>query len=77
MTQQKNKSPSTPHRPSQGNRDFRNRTKRSTQVADGQNTRGVAQAGEATAQPAILLRAGRENLYCAAIRGFFPVQSNA
>jgi 23S rRNA (cytosine1962-C5)-methyltransferase len=60
MTQQKNKSPSTPHRPSQGNRDFRNRTKRSTQVADGQNTRGVAQAGEATAQPAILLRAGRE-----------------
>ena len=60
MTQQKIKSPATPHRPSQGNRDFRNRTKRSTQVADGQNARGVAQAGEATAQPAILLRAGRE-----------------
>jgi 23S rRNA (cytosine1962-C5)-methyltransferase len=60
MTQQKNKSPSTPHRPSQGNRDFRNRTKRSTQVADGQHTHGAAQAGEATAQPAILLRAGRE-----------------
>ena len=60
MPQKKNKSPSTPHRPSQGNRDFRNRTKRSTQVADGQNTRSVAQAGEATAQPAILLRAGRE-----------------
>ena len=60
MSQQKIKSPATPHRPSQGNRDFRNRTKRSTQVADGQNARGVAQAGEATAQPAILLRAGRE-----------------
>jgi 23S rRNA (cytosine1962-C5)-methyltransferase len=60
MTQQKNKSPSTPHRPSQGNRDFRNRTKRNTQFADGQHTHGAAQAGEATAQPAILLRAGRE-----------------
>ena len=60
MSQQKIKSPATPHRPSQGNRDFRNRTKRSTQVADGQNARGVAQAGEATAQPSILLRAGRE-----------------
>src|SRR5450759_3528081 len=60
MTQQKSKSPSTPHRPSQGNRDFRNRTKRSTQAADSQNTRGAAHAGEATAQPAIFLRAGRE-----------------
>jgi 23S rRNA (cytosine1962-C5)-methyltransferase len=60
MTKQKSKSLSTPHRPSQGNRDFRNRTKRSTQAADSQNTRSAAHAGEATAQPAIFLRTGRE-----------------
>lgn len=60
MTQKKIKPPSTPHRPSQGNKDFRNRTKRSTQVTEGQNTRGVAHTGEANAQPAIFLREGRE-----------------
>jgi 23S rRNA (cytosine1962-C5)-methyltransferase len=60
MTKQKAKSPPTPHRPSQGNRDFRNRIKRSTQATDSQNTRGAAHAGEATAQPAIILKAGRE-----------------
>ena len=60
MTQQKTKSPSTPHRPSQGNRDFRNRTKRNPQATDSQNIRGAAHAGEATAQPGILLKAGRE-----------------
>lgn len=60
MTRQKTKSPSTPHRPSQGNRDFRNRTKRSSQATDSQNTRGVPHAGEATAQSCIILRAGRE-----------------
>jgi 23S rRNA (cytosine1962-C5)-methyltransferase len=46
--------------PSQGNRDFRNRTKRSTQATKGQNTRCAAHAGEANAPPALLLRAGRE-----------------
>ena len=60
MIQKKTKSPSTPHRPSQGNKDFRKRTQRSTQVTDGQNTRSVAHTGEAGAQPAIFLRAGRE-----------------
>jgi 23S rRNA (cytosine1962-C5)-methyltransferase len=60
MTRQKTRSPSTPHRPSQGNRDFRNRTKRSTQAADSQNTRGAAHTGEANAQPGIILREGRE-----------------
>jgi 23S rRNA (cytosine1962-C5)-methyltransferase len=60
MAKQKTRSPSTPHRPSQGNRDFRNRTKRSTQAADSQNTRGAAHTGEANAQPGIILREGRE-----------------
>jgi 23S rRNA (cytosine1962-C5)-methyltransferase len=60
MNTQMKKTPSTPHRPSQGNRDFRNRTKRSPQAADSQNTRSVARAGEADAQPCIILRAGRE-----------------
>jgi Predicted SAM-dependent methyltransferases len=69
MTTQKARSPSTPHRPSQGNRDFRKRTQRSgkqsgeNKNAEQQNTpRGVPQlhAGSATAQPCILLKAGRE-----------------
>ncbi len=60
MTQKKIKPPPTPHRPSQGSKDFRNRTKRSTQVTESQNTHGVAQIGEASAQPAIFLRVGRE-----------------
>jgi len=60
MNPQKKKTPSTPHRPSQGNRDFRNRTKRSLQAVDSLSTRGVARAGEADAQPCIILRAGRE-----------------
>jgi 23S rRNA (cytosine1962-C5)-methyltransferase len=55
--------------PSQGNRDFRNRTKRSGKSpgdknnSDQKNTpRGAPQipAGSATAQPCILLKAGRE-----------------
>jgi 23S rRNA (cytosine1962-C5)-methyltransferase len=60
MIPKKTKSPSTPHRPSQGNKDFRKRSQRSTQVTDGDNTRGMAHTGEASAQPAIILRAGRE-----------------
>ena len=69
MTQQKSKSPSTPHRPSQGNRDFRNRTKRSDQSPGDKNNsdqknspRGAPQisTGSATAQPCILLKTGRE-----------------
>ncbi|MBY0575783.1 MAG: class I SAM-dependent methyltransferase [Gallionellaceae bacterium] len=59
MTSQKHK---TTHRSSQGNRDFRNRTKRSGQAAGEQKPRGAAQphTGMATAQPAIILKAGRE-----------------
>ncbi|MDP2695128.1 MAG: class I SAM-dependent rRNA methyltransferase [Gallionella sp.] len=69
MTSQKPKQPSTPHRPSQGNRDFRNRIKRGGKPTDRQKKgeqenipRGAPQlqAGDATAQPCIILRAGRE-----------------
>jgi 23S rRNA (cytosine1962-C5)-methyltransferase len=69
MTKQKTKSPSTPHRPSQGNRDFRNRTLRSGKPPSNQKnteqkntSRGAPQLhmGPATAQPGILLKAGRE-----------------
>ncbi len=60
MTKQKYPSPSTPHRPSQGNRDFRNRTKRSTQTTVNQNNRGTELIGDATAQLGITLKAGRE-----------------
>jgi 23S rRNA (cytosine1962-C5)-methyltransferase len=60
MTQKKARSPSTPHRPSQSNRDFRNRTKRNTQATDNPNPRAVAHAGKADAQPGIFLKQGRE-----------------
>jgi len=64
MTSPKPKSPSTPHRPSQGNRDFRNRIKRSGKLSGEQkNTpRSTPQphAGVATAQPGIILKTGRE-----------------
>ena len=64
MTSQKPGSPSTPHRPSQGNRDFRNRTKRDKKLPDDHKNipRGAPQhlAGSITAQPAIHLKAGRE-----------------
>jgi 23S rRNA (cytosine1962-C5)-methyltransferase len=64
MTSQKTKSHSTPHRPSQGNRDFRNRTKRSGKTPDEQKNipRSAPQLliGDATAQPCIVLKAGRE-----------------
>ena len=69
MTAQKAKLPSTPHRPSQGNRDFRNRTQRSGKSPGDKNNsyqkntpRGAPQisTGSATAQPCILLKTGRE-----------------
>ena len=50
-------------RPSQGNRDFRNRTKRSEKLSDEQKDipRGAPQhSGIASARPAIVLQAGRE-----------------
>jgi 23S rRNA (cytosine1962-C5)-methyltransferase len=64
MTSQKPRSPSTPHRPSQGNRDFRNRTKGDKKLPDDRKNipRGMPQhlAGSVTAQPCIILKAGRE-----------------
>ena len=69
MTSQKARSPSTPHRPSRGNRDFRKRTQRSGNPpgdkshGDQNDTpRGAPQiaTGSATDEPCILLNAGRE-----------------
>ncbi len=54
----KNRSPSTPHRASQGNRDFRKRTQRDTR--DAPSPRSAPVMGEAGAQAAIILREGRE-----------------
>lgn len=63
MTTQKTRSHSTPHRSSQGNRDFRNRAQRSKQPSDDQKNiprSAPPLSGNATAQPAITLKAGRE-----------------
>ena len=65
MTAQKTKFPSTPHRAPQGNKDFRNRAKRDGKQPDDQKNipRSAPQpphAGVTTAQPAIILKAGRE-----------------
>ena len=64
MTAQKIKFPSTPHRPSQGNRDFRNKTKRSKKLPEDQKniprSAPHLHAGAATTQPCITLREGRE-----------------
>jgi 23S rRNA (cytosine1962-C5)-methyltransferase len=63
MTKLKAKSHSTPHRPSQGKRDFRNRTRRNDKS---DNLKTVQRAeirpliGDASAPPAIVLKAGRE-----------------
>jgi len=63
MITPKIKSHSTPHRPSQGNRDFRNRTKRDGKLPDEQKNilRGAPKThtGVATAQPGIILKAER------------------
>ncbi len=69
MTVQKARSPSTPHRSSQGVRDFRKRTQHSGKTSGQQNNtaqknapRGAPQLylGPATAQPCLILKAGRE-----------------
>jgi len=64
MTNPKNKSPSTPHRPSQGNRDFRSRIKREDKSRDSQkaiqHTPLQQRAGLPNAQPGIILKTGRE-----------------
>jgi 23S rRNA (cytosine1962-C5)-methyltransferase len=55
------RSPSTPHRPSQGNRDFRKRTRRDEQPSAPRESapRDIVH-GAADARPCIMLHAGRE-----------------
>ncbi|MFA6920586.1 MAG: class I SAM-dependent methyltransferase [Gallionella sp.] len=55
-----NKRPSTPHRASQGNRDFRKRTQRDARPQALPASRSVPAVGNADAQAAIVLKAGRE-----------------
>lgn len=56
----KNRSPSTPHRASQGNRDFRKRTRRDERPSEAPQVRSMPVVGDAGAQVAIILREGRE-----------------
>ncbi|MDD4929272.1 MAG: class I SAM-dependent methyltransferase [Gallionella sp.] len=62
MTDKTKRTPSTPHRASQGNRDFRKRTRRDTPPADAlaSQVRSAPITGSASAPAAILLREGRE-----------------
>jgi len=65
MTNQKpnnKRAPSTPHRASQGNRDFRKRSQREARPSEASisQPRSAPLVGNADAQPAILLREGRE-----------------
>lgn len=63
MTQTKPKSHSTPHRQSQGGKDFRKRVQRDKQHNDDNATAhvvGKPRAGDAAAKPLIVLREGRE-----------------
>ena len=60
MTNPKTKSHSTPHRQSQGGKDFRNRVKHNKQQSDAPVVHSAPRIGTASAQPAIILKAGRE-----------------
>lgn len=62
MTDKAKRSPSTPHRASQGNRDFRKRTQRDARPSEvaASQPRSAPVAGNADAAPAIHLREGRE-----------------
>ena len=60
MTGKRTGSPSTPRRPSQGNRDFRNRDKRGKQTDGKPSGRSTAIDGNADASPCIILKPGRE-----------------
>ena len=62
MSQSKPRSPSTPHRQSQGGKDFRKRVQRDKQKHDSPVARDGAppRAGDAAAMPGIILKAGRE-----------------
>ncbi len=60
MTGSKTKSPSTPHRQSQGGRDFRNRVKRNYQQSDTLVEHSAPRIGDVSSPPALILKAGRE-----------------
>ncbi len=61
MSTQKPKSHSTPHRQSQGGKDFRNRAKRNTPRADASvQAASKPRIGSASARPGIILKAERE-----------------
>ncbi|MDP2804486.1 MAG: class I SAM-dependent methyltransferase [Gallionellaceae bacterium] len=60
MTNTKPKAHSTPHRSSQGGRDFRKRTQRHQSQATTPRETTKAEVGSASAQPAIFLHEGRE-----------------
>jgi 23S rRNA (cytosine1962-C5)-methyltransferase len=60
MSQAKPRSPSTPHRQSQGGKDFRKRVQRDKQHPDKPVAQSVARVGAASATPCITLKAGRE-----------------
>ncbi len=60
MTTPKPKSHSTPHRQSQGGKDFRNRVKHNKQSAETLAPQSTPRIGTASAQPGIILHAGRE-----------------
>ena len=62
MSQTKPRSPSTPHRQSQGSKDFRKRVQRSKQQAEIPVTQPASRsrAGDASAKPGLILKAGRE-----------------
>jgi len=60
MTGSKSKSYSTPHRQSQGGKDFRNQVKRNHQQPDTPIQHSAPRIGDASAQPSLILKAGRE-----------------
>ncbi|MBI4807575.1 MAG: class I SAM-dependent rRNA methyltransferase [Nitrosomonadales bacterium] len=62
MSQTKPRSPSTPHRQSQGGKDFRKRVQRSKEQGEApvKQTASKPRAGNPAAKPCIILKAGRE-----------------
>ncbi|GAB1235222.1 class I SAM-dependent rRNA methyltransferase [Ferrigenium sp. UT5] len=62
MSKEKNRSPSTPHRPSQGGRDFRKRMQHGQQQTATRTPQAPSEPrpGNPSAQPALFLKAGRE-----------------
>jgi 23S rRNA (cytosine1962-C5)-methyltransferase len=60
MTSSRTKSHSTPHRQSQGGKDFRRRVKSNIQPVDTPVPHSSPRTGAASAQPTLILKAGRE-----------------